>query len=301
VARTTIANTVERIRRQLASSLRYEVNVLGANINTTETVITLDYDLPPSLRAGAVISIGAEDMRVVAINAGAREVTVLRGWQDSDGTAAVAGAEVWINPRFTGNDIYDAMFDEVSSWPANLYRVVGQTFDVASGADVIELPVAWYDSYGVIDVRRTWTDDDMGSWPRIDFRLQRGPSWTGVSSGLLLRLIPGQLSSVFAGQVYVSVALPFDLASFNLADDLVTDLGLQPSMLDVVSMGVKLRLMGDTENGRSQRRGQDESRRAEEVPPGSSLQTVQAGFPLYLRRRQEEVSKLQARFPIRGA
>ena len=73
---------------------------------------------------------------------------------------------------------------------------------------------------------------------------------------------------------------------------------MQASMLDVVKMGTKLRLMPDDEIGRSQRRGQDENRRASEVPVGASLSAWRVMNAQYMKRRQEEANRLRALYPI---
>ena len=64
MARTTVSETVERIRRQLNSTVRLEINVLGGSINTTDTTLSFSYDIANSLRNGAVLAIGNELMRV---------------------------------------------------------------------------------------------------------------------------------------------------------------------------------------------------------------------------------------------
>ena len=70
-------------------------------------------------------------------------------------------------------------------------------------------------------------------------------------------------------------------------------------MLDVLTMGVKMRLLIDNEADRSSRRAQDDSRRAEETPPEAALTSMRVSYPLYLRRRTEEAHKIQALYPIR--
>jgi hypothetical protein len=299
MARTEIRSVVERIRRQLNGAFRYEVSQLGSSALDTDTVLTLAYALPPSLIPGAVVSIGTETCRVLDVDANAREITVIRGWYDSIPQVHADTTEVWINPRFTATDIFEAMHDELASWPVTLYRVVGGTFPVGYGQQTLELPALWRDAYGIIDVRRQW-GTSIGSmassaWPRLPARVQRGDDWGDVTSGIHLRFTEG----VHVGNVYVQAGLPFDLAAFDYASDLVVDVGLAASMLDVLTMGVKMRLLIDNEADRSSRRAQDDSRRAEETPPEAALTSMRVSYPLYLRRRTEEAHKIQALYPIR--
>lgn len=305
MARTTVANVIERCRRQLASSLRNEVNTLGASLDATETVVTLTYDLPAGLTAGSILSVGKELMRVVAISAPAKEATVIRGWQDSDGETHATGDEVMINPRFTRYDIYDAIVDEISSWEPNLYYVESYQWAVAQTDETVELPASMADSLGVVEVRRQWTqDDDNTSWPTIDWRIMRGTVGTwdlATTSGLVIRLMPNH-GYMRAGSVHALIARPFDVTTAELVetDDLVTDMNLSQSMIDLLVLGVKMRLMGDDEHGRSGRFTQDEPRRTEEVPVGSALTVAQTLRSTYNRRMGDEMRKLGNKYRMRS-
>lgn len=304
MARTTVINTIERIRRQLSSALRYEVNVVGALLPVTGNVLSLSFNLTRGVRTGSVLSCGMELMRVMDVNEPTREVTVLRGWQDSDPVVHQIGEEVWINPRFNVTDIYEAMVDELNAWPPDLYRVLDASTSVGLGTTIYELPATFAGALGIVDVRAHSTISyEQGwytspSWPRVDFRLQRGTP-VGFApapvSGLLLRFV----DTLDAGGLYVQVAMPFNTAAMTYTADLVTDVGLAMSMLDVLTLGVKSRLMADTNHGRSQRGNADEPRRAEEVPPNNALADASATFQVYLRRRSEEMNRLRAAYPVR--
>lgn len=300
--RTSVGQVMERIRRELNATLRYEISVLAANVSDTATVLTLAYDLPPSLQEGAIVAIGTEVCRVMAINAASKEVTVLRGFFDSTPADHDTDDEVQINPRFLSTSVFEAMHDELASWPQGLYRLLTFQGSNLSSADTIELPAAWSNIYGLVDVRgrAVAAGTTTSSFRRIDGRIVRAdPSeWSeGPTSGIYFRPI----ESLCDGTLLFTAAAPFDLASFETTDDLVDDCGMQASMLDVLTIGVKIRLMPDQEIGRSERRGQDDSRRAEEVPPEAAIVPVRTLMPTYIRRRAEEIAKLTALYPIRSS
>lgn len=298
MSRSLVCNAVERVKRQLASSFRYEINILQTALTANATTISLSYDLPPSVIPGAVISIANESMRVVDVDLTNQTFTVIRGWHASNQISHAANSEVLINPRFSGLDIYEALIDEVTSWGPDLYRALGRVETVSDSQDTINLPQSWRYIYGLIDARRQWADEDTSSWPRISGRLQRGVpgTWTnGPASGALFRMYP----PVRAGAIYLLAAAPFDVESINWTADLVDDVGLQPSMLDVLDMGIKWRLLGDSEAGRSARVAQDTPRRAEEVPPRAASDEATRIYPLYIRRKQEEVDRLRWQYPLR--
>lgn len=302
--RSTVSNVIERVRRQLASSLRNEVNVLGASINATDTTVTMSYELQTSLGPGAVLSVGSELMRVISVNTAAKECVVLRGWQDSEGEAHALGDEVLINPRFTRFDIFDALLDEIDSWSPNLFYVESYQWDVLDTEETVELPALLADSLGVIRLNRQWTDSDSTGWPSIDFRLLRGTVGTwdqATTSGLVIRMIPNH-STMRNGKVHALIARPFDVNTTapTEASDLVADYNLTSSMMDLLQLGIKTRLMTDDENGRSARMVQDEPRRTEEVPAGSSLTVGQTLRANYRARMGDEMRKLQEKYPLRS-
>lgn len=302
MARDTVSTVVERVRRQLNSTVRMEVNVLAANVNSTDTVFTLDHPLSNSTRNGAVLSIGNELLRVVSVNVAAQEVTVIRGWQDSEPEAHVLGTEILINPRWTLFDIYDAMFQEIDSWAPDIFDVVNVELPTTEETNGVELAVQYADAVGVIAVRRNWTEDaESLVWPDLPYTLQRGSAavWSAAStSGLIIRFTNG-IGYAKVGNVFITIGMPFDTSDIDRDTVLSTDKGIGASLLELIELGIKYRLMMDDEVGKSARNAQDEPRRNEEVPPGAALSLGQVLAQRYERRRAAEVIKFRTRYPLR--
>lgn len=302
MARTTVSTTISRIRRQLQSSQRGGVNVLATTINAVTPTVVLTNTFGAEIGVGSQVCIGLETMLVTAVNTGTKTLTVIRGWWDSTAAAATAGDVVWINPRFPPQDVYDALIDELNAWGPDIYRVVAQTFTVTDGQQTIELPAAWSATYGLVNAVRKWDaqsaylDTVPTAWPRADIRFTRSTTdWAGATtSGLLLRLV----DNVYAGKVNLTAALPLSTATISMTADLVADVGLQESMLDVLALGVKHRLLNDSENARTARMAQDEPRRAEETPVGASVQAQASKLAYYRMRFQQEANKLRALYPV---
>jgi hypothetical protein len=301
MARSTVSVTIDRIRRQLSSGYRNEINTLASAIDASQTTVPMTLTLTANVVAGSMLSIGTELLRVVSVDTASKTATVIRAFHDSTAAAHDAGAEVWINSRFTGLDIYDAMLEEIGSYGPQLYQVVTEELTVADSQETVELPVSMVGCYGIIDAHRQWTDvgstTQSTAWPRANLRLVRyDPAvWSAfATSGLALRFI----DPVAAGKVIVKAAMPYH-TTFTLAQNLVTHGGLQQSMLDVLSMGVRLRLLQANEAGMSARTTQDEPRRAQEVPPGSLVQQGQVSQALYRNRKMEEINKLRSMYPVR--
>lgn len=299
MARTGVLETVQRIRRQLKSAGRNEVARLDAAMNDTQTTLVFEW-APRSVRVGDVLNVDLELMRVISYDSGTRTATVARGWLDSTAAAHLDAAEVLINARFTNLDVFDSLIEELGSWGPQLYRVEAQEFTVDAGYESLELPAAWIGMYGLVRVHRKWEQywQDTETWPEVPSRLVRSTTdWAdgAPTSGMLLRF----LEPVADGKLMILAALPWSTATLALDTDLVTDIGMADTLLDVLAMGVKIRLVHDGEWARTARNVQDEPRRAEETPIGSTVQPLQFAVALYRNRKQEEINKLRALHPIR--
>lgn len=299
MARHDIRTVAESIRRSLASVHRGEVGTLGVTLTDSDTILTLAGSLPRGLRAGSILSVGMETMRVVDVDQNTSEVEVIRAWaQTLEATAHAEGEEIWIDPRFTGTDIVESMYDELESWAPDLYRISDATVSIEADASTYELTADWADALGIVAIRRNWTTDADTVWPSVEYRVQTGSitGWAQTTiSGKLIRF----LQPTFAGRLHIIVGRPFDTEPFELDTNLVSDVGMERSQVDVLKLGVRYRLLGDKESGRSSREAQDEPRRAEEVPPRSAADESNRLYAMYIRRKNVEIAKLRRKYPLR--
>lgn len=305
MARTDIRTTVKRIRRTLASGHRGEYAALATGINETETTVTFDSDLPRGLGPNSLLNVDLEQMRVRSIDEATKTAVVVRGWGDSVGEDHAIGEEIAINPRFSLLDIYTEVVNEVEAWGPMLWQPAQTTFAVASAAETVELPVEWLDMYFVIAVSRYmpgFQQNDVTAWPRMtNTSLQRSAAGlffaSAATTGLLLRL--GE--PVNEGTVHVTAALPFTLQDRGLDEDLVDDVGIPSSSMDLLEMGVRMRLLNQGEIGRSARQAQGDARVAAETPVGSMVPVLAMMERTYAKRFAVEQRKLYARYPITAA
>ena len=302
MARYTVDNVIDRVRRHLNSSLRHETNVLAVAFNSTDTTLTLSYDLSTSIRPGSILSIGTELCRVTSTQPTTKQVTVLRGWQDSSVETHGISSEVLINPRFTRFDIFDSIIDEIAAWETEIFKVEDYQWSINGDTDTVELPSGFADAIGVVRVSRQWEDPDSTSWPRIKYRLQRGSvaNWDGASSsGLLIRLV-FENNLKRTGKIHALIAMPFDITTTLVGTtNLVSTLGLTPSQVDLLVQGVKVRLLADDENIRSSRQAANVSLAINQYNAQSNLDHLQTARAAYIRRYNEEITKIRARYPVK--
>lgn len=300
MARTNVLVTAKRIRRQLHGAHSLEEAVLAFNVTDTAIELTFDTTIPKAVRVGTVLGLELELVRVRSKDEINQKVSVTRGYLDSIAVAHTAGTIIDVAPRFSMIDIVEAMQSELDSWGIQLYRTLSQTFSVDPSAETLELPTAWEGMLGICEMTqsedRTFSTSKV--WPRIDGRLIRGEptQFTGApTSGLLVRFH----EAIRTGQVYIVVAMPFNSSLVTTTADLLTDVGLEKHLLDILELGVKRRLMVDSDSGRTNRQAQDEPRQASETPIGSMVSIAQLGLATYRQRRSEAESLLRRRYPIR--
>lgn len=294
----TVLAEGKRIRRQASKGYRYEQVQLLATINDSVATLATATALPKGLIAGSVLSADLELMLVTSVDRATNVVSVIRGYQDSIAATHSAPMLIDVSPRFTMLDVVDAMQNEMASWSPQLFYPASDTLTVATTAVTYELPAAWSDMVGVLEVLQSDVAGDITTWPRIPCKLIRGTatSFDGApTSGMLLRFT----EPIRSGSMFITVARPYTPGTLTATTDLETDLFLTPGLRDLLAMGTKRRLMLDEVAGRVARQAQDESRRAEETPIGSLVPLSQMNTQLYNLRLTQEIHRLARKYPLR--
>lgn len=285
MARTTVWPTIQRVRRQLHSGFRYESLTLAGNITADATTVAFTTTPPAKLTVGSTLCIGLELMRVESVRPASSTATVVRGAGGSDATTHSAGSEVEISPRWEPLTLYDAMVAEIQSWAPSLFGTVIQITNITDDTEVVELETELLGNYGLLAA--LYTPSGSSVQRRVRFRE------AGASTPIVRLIDP-----LTAGTIEIVAATAFDVSTLALTDDLVADIGLRPSMVDLLELGIKVRLTPDGEHQRTGRLVQDMTRRAEEVPLGAYVNHANHQLTLYRIRKEEEVKKLRALYPV---
>lgn len=278
-AKNSFNELIEQTRALLLSGAREEVNFLSANITDSAATLTLTNAPDASIRTGAILSIGTELMLVKSV-AGS-SVTVVRGHRGSDAAAHLADALVWVNPRFPHWDIWRAMTQELGSLASpgvGLFRITTATltYDTARGGYTFT-PT---DYLSVYDVRADETDSRKMLHVSYD--------------GTYLRV-----GGAHPTTVKVRYRAGFTQPT-SPSDDVETVTGLWPEAHDILVVGAAARLVPYREVKRGFTEAQGDSRRAEEVPPGTSVGSARMLLALRGQRINEEVARLYSKYPPEG-
>jgi hypothetical protein len=289
---TTANDLVARTRRELLSGYRDQRNKLEIAINPTATTIRLMYPFG-AVNSGATLTIGLEEFGVWTVSPGTRTAIVERG---ESGTAAVAHKAndlVLINPVAPPHLVFDAINADIAALPGSgLYRM--RTIELAAASTALTYDLNVSDCIDVYDI--TWDETDATrAWPHLreGWQVRRAPSAFGGRVQLRLheQVTPGRPIRVLYKARFAALT--------SLDDDVESVTGMPESMVDIVSLGAQVRLMGTREAKRTFTESQPDTRRAGEVPVGSAMRSAASVMQLRQQRIGAERALLDAAYPYR--
>lgn len=297
---TTLADLVAQTEEHLLAGARDELNQLAATVDTDDTEWSFTYELS-GVQQGAYVSVDLEIVYVWDTNDSAKTATVQRGMLGSTPAAHTGGSIAYANPKFSKWAITKALNQEIvdlSAPPNGLFRPRTFTTTTSPVAMTYPIPVDNDDIIDVLDIRYDAPGAEH-AWPRVtryEYRILRGlPTATesGSASGLSLRVN----TAMYPGRdLLVTYSAPF-LPLAALADDVEDVTGLPTSAVDIPPLGAAARLMGVREARRAFVEDEVDSRRANEVPPGSAAKAAAVLLSILDGRIKTEYLRLIAAYP----
>jgi hypothetical protein len=289
---STAGAVLTRASRQLLSGTVEERNKLATTVTSADTSIVLSYDLG-GFREGSVIEIESELMYVWESATATKTLTVQRGYDGTTAASHTAGALATVNPRFPRQQMLDALnsdIDDLSSTVNGLFRVVAQ--DISYNGSDRQLNIT--SATGIIDlldVRLRYLADD---YPVIrNVRLQRNLPTADFASGFAIVFD----QPVMAGTLRVVTKREFTRATTE-ASDLQSVCFVPQSCEDILEMGVILRMMNGREIKRNFIESQGDTRRSDEVPAGSTRDSLTNIQRLRRERIVSEAARLKQQYPL---
>lgn len=290
---TTVATVLNRASRQMLAGVVEERNKLASSLDDSTTSVVLSYDLG-GFRAGSVFEIESELFYIWEANTASKTLTVERGFGGTTAAAHSANVLATVNPRFPRAQMFDAVnaeLDDLSSTMNGLFRVVttdltyngsDRQINITGSGTIIEL----------LDARLRYLADDHPVLNSV--RLQTGLPTADFASGNTLVFD----EPVMAGTVRVRYKAPFTRATSE-SSDLTTNCFLPTTCDDIVETGVILRMMNGREIKRNFIESQGDTRRADEVPPGATRDSITNLARLRRERIIAEAARLKAQYPIK--
>ena len=289
---STAGAVITRASRQLLSGTVEERNKLATTVTSADTSIVLSYDLG-GFREGSVIEIESELMYVWTATSATKTLEVERGYDGTTAAAHTAGKVTVVNPRFPRQQMLDALnadIDDLSSTVNGLFRVVAQDISYNGSGRQINL-ISASGVIDLLDVRLRYLADD---YPIIrNVRLQRNLPTADFASGIAIVFD----EAVMAGTLRVVTKREFTRVTAE-ANDMQSVAFIPASCEDILEMGVILRMMNGREIKRNFIESQGDTRRSEEVPPGSTRDSLTNIQRLRRERIVAEAARLKQQYPL---
>ena len=289
---STAGALITRASRQLLSGTVEERNKLATTVTSADGQIVFTYDLG-GFREGSVLEIGSELMYIWSSVPSTKTLVVERGYDGTTAAAHTAGANTVVNPRFPRQQMLDALnadLDDLSSTMNGLFHVVAQDISYNGTDRQINLTSA----SGVIDLLDVRLRYLASDYPMIrKVRLQRNLPTADFASGVAIVFD----EAVMAGTLRVVTKREFTRVTAE-ANDMQTVAFLPVSCEDIVEMGVILRMMNGREIKRNFIESQGDTRRTEEVPPGSTRDSLSNIQRLRRERITSEAARLKQQYPL---
>ena len=289
---TTASALIDRVIQQLLSGTVEERNKLAAGVDSDEGSLTFQYPLG-SLRDNSVFEVGSELMYAWVANTSSKIVEVERGYGGTPAASHSAGDVATVNPKFPRSHVLLALNSDLQdlSSPVNgLFQM--RTVDIAYNGSDRMVDLTGVTSIGELyDVRYRYLNDD---YPIVrDVRLLRDMPTADFPSGYALAFDTG----VRSGTVRVLYKAPF--GSFATEDSTTLSAGIGGELEDLLVLGAQIRMMAGREIKRNFTESQGDTRRAEEVPPGATVNSMLGLQRLRLQRIVAESARLARQYPTR--
>lgn len=276
----TTADLIRQTLGHVQGSVRSPANRLADAFTSMQT--NMVFSSPVSgVQIGQAIEVGLTLYQVTDVDTATKTLGVV---PVDEATDHDAGAVVRMRPAYTKKRIIDEFNAELSDLSTqDLYRVVTIETD---NDGVTAVPA------GAVTVLDVWTNEPSLAYvasrqfPEALYQIVDTPD------GLELR---GPATSINPDFVVFGCAfneLPLD----DDTVDVVDTTGLWGQALDLLPLGVAVRLLMGTESQRNSITGQGNSRRADEVPPAAVTGSMRSLASLRQQRLVAEQGRLRQRF-----
>jgi hypothetical protein len=299
----TLGMLIERVRRDNSLSTRGPVFTLASTHTAGGTTVEVN-ETPEHGGPGSVLSMGVSSYYVQSVDSVAKAFTVIPGYHGTTDETHDPPMIVSLDDPFPGGALKDHAAKEILGWRKRLWRVETVDIDVTNASLTYEFVPPTEPVLMILDVRRApsagsfgnfmWNDD---RWPHVPYRLLRNADPTEFPSGFALQLKGRPPDTTLR----VAYATTFDLDPFDWDTDLVDDVGLDESWIEIVELGMAARAASGAVKSRSDWRTGGHVRVAEEVTVLDMIRVAQDSRAEHDMKLAEAAIALRGQWPYRSA
>ena len=280
-----MASPVDTTVTRILNQFRYKDPVLPLSgaINNSQTDPAVS-DYLPNIGVGSIIQVNDEYMLVTAVTGtGPMTLTVIRGWLGSTAASAASGDPVYVNPRVLGTEVLDYINECLDFlYPELVYP---DSLVLSYDGAIIGYDLAA--AVGRILRVDAEVDTTAKYWEEVkDYKFFPQANSAEFASGKAIMIHKAMKQGAIIRVLY---GTPF--TNVVAGEDLETDGGLQPYMVQLPYYYAMGKIMATQEVGRSDSVGAASHQRAQDVPAMSALRTGD----WYNARYRELMDKAKAR------
>jgi hypothetical protein len=293
------SDVIEKCHRRLLSGVRQQIVQLTADYTADSETMQLAGTYYGAVQPGALLSVDLEIMYVEAITT-TGTVTVIPGYGGSTPADHTEGTQACINDRFPRFDIAAAVNDDLLDLSAP-YNGLGQIlfvdqtfnptymgYDLGSQFDPTSSKILEI-SYQIAPPVRTYPLVKKGMYATR--RNMNQPSVFPSGNAVII------YESAYPGlPIHVQFLAPYS-PLVNLTDDLNDVAGLPTSQYDLPALGAEILLIQPREIKRNFIESQPDPRKAPEVPPGATMNSLQQLQAQRQRRIDAEADRIERAYP----
>lgn len=293
---TTFGQMVDEVNRKLAGFTLRQDRQTHLTSAITSTATTINVGSAQNISTG-IIEIDDELIYVDAYDRNNGIITIPpygRGYMGTTPASHQVGSKVVISPTFPTVDIKNAINDTIMAISDRLFAVGTHTFSYNVAKTTYAIPA---EADNILDLVYETTGPTKEWAPIRAWRVEKTANTTAFTSGKAITL----MSPVEPGRT-VQVTYSYDPLTLDLDEDefdVVT--GLPQSAKDVIILGASFTLASFVDPGRLTF-GSAEADQQSQIAGrayGAGTNAAKYLLALYTRRLEEEIAKLQKRYPTR--
>jgi hypothetical protein len=294
----SVNDLIRDVRIEMHGLLGADFNRINHGGGYTASATTLTMELPLGTVAQGQLLVTASMEILYVISVSSQDVVVMRGFYGTTPAAIADDEVIEVGPRYSPLQILTHLRAELRSLPPTLYRVEHVVAPLPSRSRRARLGQA--DAYRPLEVRRsadTRYDSGRDNFPEVrGCTIERtGPA--GSQGQWLSTPEPFDCSHT----LYIALAVPFIFdEDIDVDIDLVDDVGMSQSMLDIPLWGTVARLLSFQEVRRQDITRHDQQTTEQSTPALAAVQAANVYFRMRDSRIVDEIHRLDALWPMRG-
>lgn len=215
-----------------------------------------------------------------------------RGYQNTAAASHAQYAQVIMSPMFPRANIKRAINDTITAIGDKIFAIASTTFTFNSAVTTYQLPVGAEDvlsvSWESVGPSKEWIP--VRRW-RIDKMANATAFASKVSLSIYDAVTPGRTVQVWYTKE------PTTLTSNE--QDFATVTGLPETTKDVIVLGACYRLLSFVDSGRLNVTSAEADLNDSKIPSTAGTSVSRYVYALYQQRLNEEVGRMQNRYPVR--